>query len=99
MTARYHDDSPSNLIENDVISMSSGGASLAKVSMRASVRAGTRASVRVGEKEARSACVTHACDHGGPRGAHALRRSYRGTQLLRNVRGIPLRGRPAIIII
>lgn len=67
MTALYRDDSPSNLIGNVVISMSSGDASLAKVSMRA------RAETASG-----SACVTHAWDATTvPVGrTHALQRSY-----------------------
>lgn len=71
MMACYHDDPPSNLIENDVISMSSGSWSLVKVSMRAS----TSKQPRSRGEGVRSACVMHACDNGGrgfPWGAHTL---------------------------
>ena len=67
VTARYHDDSPSNLIEYDVISMSSDGSSLAKVSMRASSVCTSMQRGSRGEESVPRASRTHATTARGQR--------------------------------
>lgn len=83
MTARYHDDSPSNLIENDVISMSTGRLVIGEGQCACEhVEAASLPSKTNPFPE----CVTHACDNATATGRGAEEFPW-GTRTPRSYRG------------